>query len=278
MATSLPQIQREQAVTFLRTPTARWVDMVVTITHSDDGVEVEARHTRNSGVEAAHFRTRWDSLDKANTEYGHGLSVIHDAKDHVFYGLGFTPLTEIQTIVQTYYGRPHSGGRISDSAPGDELDVIREHIYYELYAPDGRPLVYSQDEQLGTLELYAPAVDDEQKEDAFVHLCTIAEEIMLPPLRAMYQANKPLCTLQASTREQPELVATFLSAINWCDRERLLMRLRDNLAVTIENRAYVNDDLARIARDISADITAYADAHGLVEQFGKIFDTTGYTL
>jgi hypothetical protein len=266
-------------IEFLRRPRSRWVDMHVSVSGLQDGkLTVQAVHTDWRGQVVARFRTVWDEPEKLNTEYGHGLSIIHDAKDHIFYGIHFTPLTEIQTIVQSYYGRDLSGGRIQRAAKGEYITAIREQIFHELFAPEGRPLVYDREGQRGLIDIFAPQTSQEEQEEAFFHLSTIAEQCMLPAFQEAYPRNTPLRELQASTRDQPELIAELLPGLRWADRPNLLLRLDENMGFETRLRAYIDDELAELSRGIRDRIRVYAQEHRLTERFGRIFETGDYLL
>ncbi len=266
---------------YLRRPRERWVDIEVQVEADAAGrVRTSSRHTSHQGEVLQSFSTVWDDPAALKTEYAWGLSLVHDTKDHIFYGLGLTPLTEIQTIVQTYYGRDVARGTTNVSPEGDSQGRIREHVFHELFGLKGRPLIYdpSAEAQQGTLARYAPDADGPAREEAYEHLVTLCEEVMLPPLQSLYSSSEPVRLLQASARDQPALVEELLAGLNWADRPNLLLRLSDNIGFHTRIRAYVDEALSELTAGISRGLAAYAETHGLVRKFGQVFDTTGYLL
>jgi hypothetical protein len=191
-------------------------------------------------------------------------------KDHYLYGLDITPLTEFQTIVQTYYGRAllHSPNPVRDS-----VEIMREAISDELFGPrGGRVYDPSQD---GLLNTYIPKASSATRDHVWRHMCFICESIMLPILDDVYRTNSPLLQLQARTINQPALVDHFLPNITWADRERRLFSLTDNIGWSVRHRAYIDDGLHSITQRICLQIANHVEKNGL-QEFGAIFDTSNY--
>ncbi|MGE3286150.1 MAG: hypothetical protein AB7J32_08610 [Pseudonocardia sp.] len=275
-STSLPREARERAVRFLRRPRERWVDLLVTSHRRAVGTEVRSTHRLDGRLLLQEFATCWARDDVPKTEFGHGMSVIHDAKDHYLYGLGITPLTEFQTIVQTYLGRELAGGSANRARDGDWAGRIQLAIYEEMFGPRG-PRVYGA-AQDGLLDQFAPDGSRAQRATAFEHMVHICLGIMLPRLRELYLSHDAARVLQASTLDQPELVEACLPGVVWADRDRLLMTLRDNADLRIETRAYVDDDLWHVTRSIGSAVREHVAQHPDLHRFGRIFSTDGYSL
>lgn len=264
----------------LRAARGRWVDLHVTVSKLPDGrIRVQSTHTDQRGQVVQRFQVTWSDPARESTEYGHGLSIVHDVKDHIFHGLGFTPLTEIQTIVQTYSGRELAGGESGRVEGGDYVNAIREHVFHELFGAAGRPLVYDMSEmsQTGLLELHAPSATAAEAERAFFAMCAICEGIMLPQLLEVYRSSETLRRLQASPRDQPALVEELLGEIAWSDPRRMLVRLDALLDYERRVRAYVDDELAAVSREIRDRVARHVEQEGL-QRFGPIFDVRGYLL
>ena len=102
--------------------------------------------------------------------------------------------------------------------------------------------------------------------------------IMLPPIQYLYRSNPAVRKLQAPTRAQAELVHAYLSGVVWSDPENLLLDIRDNVGLHVESRAYINDELHAMSEAIALQIADYTRKYRLKERFGRIFDTSGYTV
>ena len=251
-----------EAVAFLRRERPAFIDLDVRV----DGAVVRSRYLDRAGDELQSFTTAWADPSEPRSEYMWGLSIVHDVKDHALYGIGFTPLTEIQTIVQTYSGRG-----------GDYVAAIRAHIAHEMFAFGGRPLVYDPAGQRGLFELFAPDASPVERRRAYAAMLHVAEQIMLPELLAIYDANPAALALQTSIRAQPALQAALLANVVWCDRTQLLMRLTDNPGFASRVRAYIDPELAAASARIAREVATYAAAHDLA-RFGRIFETRGHLL
>jgi hypothetical protein len=269
--------EEEITVQFLTQPRSIWVDIFVQINQGEEQkIQVDSSHISMSGKLLCSFSSSCQDPERLNTEYGHGLSLIHDLKDHYFYGLGITNLSEFQTIVQTYYGREISGGTSGRAKNMDFIGRIDRAIRDELFGPRG-PRVYSQT-AIGLLDLYAPKASVIERKKVYMHMAHICFEIILPYLENIYFEFPLARNLQASTRDQNKLVDTFLSPLKWEDKENLLMRLIDNVGVKIHVRAYVDEKLAAMSLAIYKAIYDYVDANDLNSKYDKIFDTENYLL
>jgi hypothetical protein len=264
-----------EALGYLIMPRASWVDVEVHVVRIDqNSISVTSKHTYKDGTPLQKFSISWPDDIAFNTEYGWGLSVVHDVKDHYFYGLGITTLTEFQTIVQTYYGREGSGGRQGRAEDGDFIRRIKQAIKDELFGPRG-PRVYGPLET-GLFDLHVPQLSLSDRQLAHDWMTYICLEIMLPRLREVYDSNPLIRSLQASTRDQLELIDTLLPAVKWTNRDALLFQIRDNIGLRIYARAYVHEKLMSVTLDIRNAIREYADAYPLMRSFGPIFDTANY--
>ncbi len=266
-----------KSLKLLTTPTSLWVDIEVNIALvAPEKARINSIHTLPDGRRYRHFQAEWIDLDLINTEYGHGISLIHDLKDHYFYGLGITDLTELQTIVQTYYGREVSGGEAGVAENGDYKSRIKAAIHDELVGPRG-PRVYDP-EARALLDIYAADASDGSRLECEQHMQHVCLAIMLPHLEKVYAEENLLRQLQASTRDQPQLIEHFEPQIVWLDEKSRLMRLRDNVNLKLNARAYVNEKLAAMSESIRNQIRDYAKANDLLNRYGKIFDTKGYLI
>ena len=222
------------------------------------------------------FSTSWDRPDEAKPEYAWGMSILHDLKDHILHGLGFSNLTEFQTIVQTYYG-----ASMSTLSEGKEtfLDAIRTHIFHELYGLNGRPLVYSDCGQVGLLKMFNCELPSAEKEDIFAHVCIICECIILPRIMQAYTGRHEFfALLQTPAHLQHYIVMRLLPNLKWFDKERLYLRLVDNQNYHANVRAYICEELAEMTAEVSHEIEDYASCYSLSEKYPHIFSTHGYTL
>ncbi len=263
-----------EAVAFLRAPQEHFIDVECSVS-GDRWVRSVYRDA--SGARVANFETQWQDPSRSRSEYGWGLSLVHDVKDHIQYGLNFTPLTEIQTIVQTYCGRVLSGGGTGSVADGDYVTAILRHVYAELFAPQGRPLVYSADGQTGLVDSEVPDADDATRQRIMVHMFDLVKRVMLPPVEALYRDNASARALQASIRDQDALVEELLDGIAWSDRKALTLRLEDNYGFHRSLRAYIRPELAAMTREIRSAVAETVEQYGLLE-FGAIFRYEDYML
>jgi hypothetical protein len=255
-------------------PRALWREVYVTVSREADGApfRVCSLHRTPDGTVSNAFSIEW-AIDSPRTEYEHGMSVIHDIKDHYFYGLGITPLSEFQTIVQTYFGRVLIAGSRQGRERG--LDTIREAISDELFGPRGAR-VYDPS-QRGLLETYLPNASTPVRDATWIHMRYICEEIMLPALEEIYKRDFVLLSLQAPIISQPELVEYFLPNLRWDNEGLRTLRLAANIGWTVTNRAYTHEGLLAVTQTIQREISGYVRAKGL-EECGAIFDVTGYAI
>lgn len=264
------------ALSYLLKPRREWIDIDVSVNTvpGRDGINVTSTHRSKGGKLLQEFSICWPAPSELNTEYGYGLSVVHDVKDHYFYGLGITTLTEFQTIVQTYYGREVSGGYQNRAPQGNYISRVQRAIHNELFGPRG-PRVYGPLET-GLLDLHAIQASQSDRLLAYHHMTHICLDIMLPPLMRTYNKNHLVRQLQASTLDQPKLVDAFLSDVCWADEAARLLRLCDNVGLRIFSRAYVDEELAKMTAQIRDQICAYAKRENLLQLYGPIFNTNGY--
>ena len=99
-----PENQQSECLTLLRQPSPLYVDIDVYILEENDQVRVNSEHRYFDGS-SRHFGATWSDAERVNTEYGHGLSVLHDIKDHYFWGLDISQMAEFQAICQIQLGR-----------------------------------------------------------------------------------------------------------------------------------------------------------------------------
>jgi len=268
----------EEALAYLLQPRDRWIDIEVSICGDENPgtVRVVSRHSSQEGNLLQEFSIGWPESSEPNTEYGYGLSIIHDIKDHYFYGLGITTLTEFQTIVQTYYGREIAGGTLGRAPNGDYSSRIEQAITDELFGPRGAR-VYGPLET-GLLDIYAIDASSPDCIAAQYHMSTICLDIMLPRLKEVYAKHPVIRRLQASTLDQPLLVDTLLPGVKWLNKEKRLLTIRDNLGLRIQARAYVDEVLLATTRGIREAVREYVERHDLLSIYCAIFDTTHYCL
>lgn len=266
--------ERVKALKFLSEPRPDFVEIEVAITGSPDAVNVRNSHYDTRGRLVDDFGITWANPHNLNTEYGWGLSVIHDVKDHRFYGQGISHLTEFQTIVQTYYGRQAFFGNGTPLDNSWEFTILSA-IEDELFGPRG-PRVYGPKE-IGLLDEFFPSMGEDERTLVRYHMVQVCFGIMLPPIAHAYRENSPLRNLQAPTTMQPELVDHYLPNLVWTDRDQRFLDIRHNIGHTIKARAYIDPELREMTRRISQDIQNYAlDNH--LEQFDPIFSTQHYVL
>jgi len=269
-------MQPSPSLNFLLAPRARWVDLAIDVSEIAERTNyaaVTSRHTLFSGRLYRQFEICWTNNHVPSSEYGNGLSVVHDIKDHYLYGLGITNLTEFQTIVQTYFGRDVVSGSFKGLGYAAK---IRQAIRDELFGPRGSR-VYDPNAK-GLVEQYYPHLDQETRAQSVEHLEHICLKIMLPEIAAIYETKAEVLRLQASTLDQPEVVDHYLGGVTWCDSSRRLMMLKDNLGLSVRTRAYVDEDLAAMSRRIRDKIEYYVLDRGLERIAKKLVDTRGYLL
>lgn len=239
-------------------------------------VEVSSTHTDARGAHLGTFGIVWAHGTALATEYNWGLSVFHDVKDHRLYGLGITPLTEVQTLVQTLYGRAcaASGGRPPD--PATWRPALFRAINNELFGPRG-PRVYDPRAR-GLLAEHCPNAGADERQRALASMWLIATKLMLPPLAALYAAHDAARALQVPLRRQSTVVRQVLAGVTWADEERMLLRLTDNIGLNRTVRARVDPELAAVTRSIRDEVHHYVDTQGLHRSYGPVFDCTDYAL
>jgi hypothetical protein len=242
----------------------------------DRAVTVASTHTASWGETLAAFSITWTHGQALTTEYNAGLSIFHDVKDHRLYGLGITPLTEIQTLVQTLYGRAcaESGGAAPD--PHTWRPALYAAIHDELFGPRG-PRVYDPRAR-ALLSQHVPEASQQERTDALRCMWLIATQLMLPPLARLYAEHDVARELQRPLRQQGTLVRRILSDVRWADHECLLLRLDDNVGLTQTVRAPVNADLREVSTTIADEVRTYIQAEQLDHTFGAIFDWAGYLI
>jgi hypothetical protein len=267
----------EDALSFLTKVRGRFVDITASITALAEGaVEVRSRHVAPDGAQYRNFSIVWSNPEQAASEYSCGLSIVHDVKDHYFYGLGITNLTEFQTIVQTYYGREVAGGCANLADSGGWKQRIERAVHDEFYGPRGSR-VYDPSAR-GLLDIYCPYADDAERAVLYEHMLRICLDIMLPEIRMTYAAMPAVRSLQASTLDRPALVDYYLGRVNWCDRSRRHLRLTENTGLTIVARAYIDDDLSAMSQRIYQAIRAYVRQNDLNSRAPRLFSTAGYLI
>ncbi len=244
---------------FLLRPRSAWIDIQVSVLPVSNGFRVDSVHRDARGNVMREFQIDWPGVHKIGSEYACGISLIHDVKDHIFYGLGITDLTEFQTIVQTYYGRWLAGGCVP---PDGHLHRITGAIADELFGPRGSR-VYDPSAR-GLLAQHLPGLSDVEKVGVFTHLVAMCCGLMLPRIADVYARNGLALALQRSTLDQPELVDHYLSDVRWLDRDRRLLDLADNVGLVLNARAYVDEDLLMVTRSIATDLEAYLSNYGIL--------------
>lgn len=260
---------------FLTASRSKWIDIHVNIRClSRDSILVSSIHLDSDGSIRENFQTIWEQNAGPNTEYGNGLSIVHDLKDHTFFGLGVCPLTEIQTLVQTHFGRDMAHGL--DDISSNTLHYLLEAIHDELYGPRG-PRVYGQLET-GTLDLFAKEMTNTQRSKAYSHMIEIVLGIIWPTLKPLFIKFEELQLLSLSTTSNPKIVHTFLDKINWIDKEKLLFRLKDNIGFSTEIRAYIFEEAYYASKHIMSEIEAYKIKYEELYSFGRVFCTKEYLL
>lgn len=241
----------------------------------DLGLEIQVRSTHarpeesNSSRMVVGFETNWKKPTGLNSEYGHGISLVHDVKDHYLFGLGITPLTEMQTIVQTYVGRALAEG----TATPDAVNLVRVAIRDEMLGPRG-PRVYGPLET-GLLDLHCRAMSGRDRELGVHHMDALCLKVMLPRIVDVLAKHGDLLHLQRSTRAQPELIDRLLPSLKWaCIKDRLL-RLEDNIGYRRTVRVRPDPRLESMTSGIRTQIDEYVEEHNL-DKYGPIFSTRGY--
>jgi hypothetical protein len=247
-----------RALAFLRRPRRAWVDLEVRV---EAGRAVRSHYTTPGGELLRVYFSQ-------GSELASGLSIVHDIKDHILYGLSFTPLAEIQTVVQQHVGR-----ELNEA--GDE--GLGRHIFMELFAPGGGLRVYEAAGEAGMLDVFLPGASGVERQMVFAHMLTLAEQVMRPALRRLYLKHEPARRLQIGVRDQPALVRELLAGVKWCDRRRLLLRLADNAGFATRVRAFIDPELAEVSAGIAREIDRYVARHRLAA-YGRLFDTEDYLL
>lgn len=221
----------------LTTRTEHYVDLSVSIkSTSSNGATVESNHTYQDGTSRP-FKIEWPNTDLENTEYGLGISLIHDLKDHYFWGLDISQMAEFQVICQIQVGR----AMLTDAEKWLQRaqERINDEIDRELYGPRW-PRVYDPS--------VPPLLKDndaaEEISDLVRRFCF---DIVVPRLAQAYRTAPELLMLQRSVLEMPELAQHFLADLRWKDRERQTAVLAENLGFSTGVRAYAN----RRASDIT---------------------------
>ncbi|MEU8700014.1 hypothetical protein AB0C61_20560 [Streptomyces sp. NPDC048680] len=239
-------------------------------------VGVRSTQVDHRGTVLNDFGITWAHATALATEYNWGLSLFHDVKDHRLYGLGITPLTEIQALVQTLYGRAcaAAGGRPPE--PESWRPALFGAIHDELFGPRG-PRVYDPRAR-GLLVEHCPGADEAERQQALAHMWLIATKLMLPPLVRLYAEHDTALALQRPLRQMNALVRQVLSGVVWADEEHLLLRLADNIGLARTVRARVDPDLALVTGAVLDQVREYVDARRLADSYGPIFDCTGYAL
>lgn len=252
---------------------AREIEISVGIKNLDAEIQVRSTHVRpvesSPPYVVTEFVTNWKKPTGLNSEYGHGISLVHDVKDHYLFGLGITPLTEMQTIVQTYVGRALVEGRPRD----DAVNQIRTAIRDEMLGPRG-PRVYGPLET-GLLDLHCRSISLRHRELGVCHMDSLCLQIMLPRIVDVLSKNSDILLLQRSTRAQPELIDQLLPGLKWvCVRDRLL-RLEDNIGYQRTVKAAPDPRLELMTERIRKDIDEYV-AKNHLGKYSPIFSTKGY--
>jgi hypothetical protein len=107
-----------RALAFLRRPRRAWVDLEVRV---EAGRAVRSHYTSHGGELLRVYFSQ-------GSELASGLSIVHDIKDHILYGLSFTPLAEIQTVVQQHVGRELMLDVFLPGASGVERQMVFAHM------------------------------------------------------------------------------------------------------------------------------------------------------
>lgn len=241
-------------LTLLTAPSSRWVDVEVVVSSipSGDLIEVRSSHVYQDRPSRV-LGCTWSNPDAINTEYGHGLSVVHDIKDHYLWGLDISQMAEFQVICQIQLGRAMLSGRSDWRAAA--RDSIQREVSAELFGPR-QPRVYDP----MSLPLLGVASHRADLERA-VHIFCF--DFAAPRLEAAFRAIPALLQLQKSVREEQEITEHFLQGVTWTDMGAQLMRLRDNLGVRFAHRAYVNDTAAQVTCSIHQDWANYCRLNGI---------------
>jgi hypothetical protein len=234
-------------------------------------VDLEVRVEDGRAVRS-HYRSPGGELIRVyfsqGSEFGSGLSIVHDIKDHILYGLSFTPLAEIQTVVQQ-----HVGHEMNEAS----VDGLGRHVFMELFAPGGGMRVYDSGGDAGMLDVFLPGASGIERQLVFAHMLNLAEHVMRPALRRLYLKHESARRLQIGVRDQPALVRELLAGVKWCDRRRLLLRLADNAGFVTRVRAFIDAELAAVSAGIAREIDRYVAQHRLAA-YGRLFETQDYLL
>lgn len=251
-----------------------WIEIAASITAAHSGyARVSSSHFAQNGV----LRQTFESVrpeDMQSTEYGLGLSVIHDAKDHYLHGLDITPLTEFQTIVQTYYGREISGGRLNTAENGDFVRSISNALSDEFYGPR-QPRVYDTSAR-GLVFEYGSGLSVAEKAKLLLHMHRICFEIILPEVSKLYASEPSLLSLQKSTLEQTELVNLLMPGVVWLNEEMRILKAIDNLDCRLNVRVHPHLAAQAASRNIAKIISEYTESEGITNALGPVFSVKDY--
>lgn len=251
-----------------------WIDIFASILPEKSGyAEISSRHYGMNGVLRRSFRTV-RSTEFRSTEYGLGLSVVHDVKDHYLHGLDITPLTEFQTIVQTYYGREISGGKINTAHNGDFMRSISNALSDEFYGPR-QPRVYDENAR-GLFDEHGVELSSEEKYKLLMHMHKICFDIMLPEIKKLYKHEPGLLALQKSTLEQPELVDFLMPGTFWLDEEARILRSADNFGNQFNIRVHPHLGAKKASQSIAQNISKYVEFNRITDALGPVFSTKDY--
>lgn len=250
-------------------------EIEISVTIIDLGIEIQVRSTHVRPVESnpphvlVEFETSWKKPTDLNSEYGHGISLVHDVKDHYLFGLGITPLTEMQTIVQTFLGRALAEGK----SRHDAVNQVRAAVRDEMLGPRG-PRVYGPLE-IGLLDLHCQSMSPKDRELGVHHMDALCLQIMLPLIVDVLAEHSDLLLLQRSTRAQPELIDRLLPGLTWVSIKDRLLRLEDNIGYQRTVKAVPDLRLELMTVCIRSEIDKYVEEHNL-GRYGPIFSTHGY--
>lgn len=244
------------------------------IERRERGYHVFSRHRRSNGLKECIdqcFGIDWTDPVAPLTEYHSGLSVVHDTKDHYLYGLGITPLTEFQTIVQTYLGREMA--RTNPSFESARIEVC-DAIDDELYGPRSR--VYGP-LSTGLLDLACPNLSSIERLYARSQMRFICLSIIWPILYELYSRNPVASELQLPLVEQPELVSSLVPNLKWECTSTYTLLLSKNSGYRVCRSAYIDEELRVGSIAIKDAIDDIISRRGLGE-FGSVFSTADYVI
>ncbi|MGO7042174.1 hypothetical protein ACCS60_27885 [Rhizobium acaciae] len=207
----------------------------------ENQIRVESVHRYQNG-KTRKFGQTWDSDVGVNTEYGLGLSLIHDIKDHYFWGLDISQMAEFQAICQIQVGRamlndPANYRTICDSAIWSEISgELYGPRWPRVYNPKSRPLL-----SVGE-DVSSGAIIEKLKYFCF--------GIVIPQIADLYEKRPEILALQASIRSMPSLASHFLEGINWDSFDRQTLKLQDNLGYQRRATAYVAEEASGVTQRI----------------------------